>query len=275
VTGNFGVRRLDGAFSFRAKAGRSRKPKRRQAAALQRTPRGGGITLLAGVRGGSNRSAAEMAYRQRSRSTGGRSVFDAEVGHEGVAADFAAELLEPAGGGVVRVVEEVVAGGVAADGNSVPLADADLGLVALPAGVEFAAEGIGLGALDLHALGAGAAGLTWSEDAVGVWGEGAAGKRTGAESDAGAQGGEPAALLAAVEVPFTEAVFGEGGVAGGQGDATVLAVFGDPDGDGVGDGGGCAHGPGAAGEEEQKGRANAHQLRMLRSDGRRVNAPYQ
>jgi hypothetical protein len=33
---NFGVRRLDGAFSSSAKAGRSPKPKRRQAAALQK-----------------------------------------------------------------------------------------------------------------------------------------------------------------------------------------------------------------------------------------------
>jgi len=46
----FGVRRLDGAFSFPTKASRSPNPKRRQAAALQKAPRAGGITLMAGAR---------------------------------------------------------------------------------------------------------------------------------------------------------------------------------------------------------------------------------
>ena len=93
-------------------------------------------------------------------------VFDPEVGHEGEAADFAAEAAEPFGCGVVRVVEEVVGSGVAADRDGVHLADADVALVALPAGVEFATEGVGLAALDLDPFGTRSAGLARADRAV-------------------------------------------------------------------------------------------------------------
>lgn len=179
-------------------------------------------------------------------------VFDAEVGHEGEAADFAPELFEPTGGGVVGVVEEVVAGGVAADRNAVPLPHADLTLIALPAGVEFAAEGFGPGAFDLHSFRAGAAGLPRSDGAVGGRGQLAPGKGTGAETCAGAKDGKDAAFLQRVEVPLAETVFGESRGPGGQGDAAVASVFGDPDGHGVGHGGWSADGPGAPGEEAKE-----------------------
>ena len=100
---------------------------------------------------------------------------------------MAAELAEPVGRGVVGIFEEVVAGGVAADGDGVRLADADVVPVAGPAGVEFAAEAVGFGAFDGEACGAGAAGLPRTEGAVGRRAQGASGEGAGAEAGTGAE----------------------------------------------------------------------------------------
>ena len=180
-------------------------------------------------------------------------VFDLEVGREGEASDFAAEALQPAGGGVVGVGKKMVSLGIAADGDAVQGADADLFLIALPAGVEFFAQGVGTVAFDEHTFRTGAAGLAGSDGSVGGGGEGAAGERAAAEAGAGAEDGKNAAILESVEIPFAESVFGEGGWSGGQGDAAVASVFGDPDRHGVGHAGRRAHGPRAAGEGKDKG----------------------
>ena len=74
-------------------------------------------------------------------SAGAGFVFDPEVGHEGEATDFAAEPAQPPGRGMVGVVEEVVAGRVPADRNTINLADSHVALIASPALVEFAPEG--------------------------------------------------------------------------------------------------------------------------------------
>ena len=141
--------------------------------------------------------------------SGGGLLFDTEIGHEGEAADLAAELAEPVGGGVIGIGEEVVAGAVAADRDGIRLADPDLILVAMPAGVEFATEAVGLGTLDGDAFGAGATGLTWTKGAVGRRNQSAAGKSAGAEAGAGAEDRRPPAFLEGVVMPFAEAIFGE------------------------------------------------------------------
>ena len=101
-------------------------------------------------------------------------VFDAEVGHEGEAADFATEPFQPTGGGVVGVGKKVISLGIAADRNAVPCTDADVVLIALPTGIEFLAQAVGAGALDEHAFRACAAGLARSDRSIGCGGEGAA-----------------------------------------------------------------------------------------------------
>ena len=77
-------------------------------------------------------------------------VLHPEVGHEGEAADLAAEAAEPLDRGVVGIVKEVVSGRVAADRDGIGLADPHAALVACPTVVELAAEGVGGGALDLQ-----------------------------------------------------------------------------------------------------------------------------
>ena len=114
-------------------------------------------------------------------------VFDPEVGHEGEAADLAAEAAEPFGRGLVRIVEEVVGSGVAADRDAVELTDTDFALVALPTGVEFATKGVGLAALDVDPLGTCSAGLPRTDRAVRCGRQLAAGEGAGPEAGSGPQ----------------------------------------------------------------------------------------
>jgi hypothetical protein len=118
----------------------------------------------------------------------------------------------------------------------------------------FAASAPGVfGPFDGDAFGTCAACLPRTEGAVGRGAQGAAREGTGAEAGTGAEGREPPAFLQGIVMPFTEAVFGEGGIPGRQGHAAVLAVFRDPDGHGVGHGGWRAHGPSATREDEEGG----------------------